>query len=132
MVSLSDTQSSNSHISSSLPPGLVAVFVGGTNGIGETSLKQFAKHVHQPRVYVIGRSQEAADRIIAECKMLNPEGEYMFVKADTSLIQNVDDVCRDIKIKEKTINLLFLSTGTLTFGTSTFTISLKCSHSYET
>lgn len=117
MVSLLDVQSSNSRIASVLPPGLVAVFVGATSGIGETSLKQFAKHARQPRVYFVGRSQEAGDRITGECKALNSEGKYIFVKADTSLIRNVDDVCRDIKNKEKTVNLLFLSTGTFKFFT---------------
>ncbi len=116
MVSLTDVESSNSRVKSALPSGLVAVFVGATNGIGETSLKQFAKHARQPRVYFIGRSQEAGDRIAADCKALNAEGEFIFVKADTSLIRNVDDICRDIKSKEKSINLLFLSTGTLVAG----------------
>lgn len=118
MVPLPDVQSSNSRIASALPPGLVAVFVGATSGIGETTLKQWAKHARQPRVYFIGRSQEAADRITAECKALNSDGEYTFIKADTSLLRNVDDVCRDIKVKEKSINLLFLSTGTLVQHTS--------------
>jgi NADP-dependent 3-hydroxy acid dehydrogenase YdfG len=118
MVSLSEVQSSNSRIASALPAGLVAVFVGATSGIGETTLKQFAKHARQPRVYFVGRSQEAGDCITAECKALNSEGEYVFVKADTSLIRTVDDVCRDIKTKEKSVNLLFLSTGTLISQTS--------------
>lgn len=113
MVALTDVQSSNTRVASALPPGLVAVFVGATSGIGETSLKQFAKHSSQPRVYFIGRSQEAGDRIAAECKALNSEGEYIFIKADTSLLCNVDDVCRGIKNKEKAVNLLFLSTGSL-------------------
>ena len=121
MVSLTDVQSSNSRIASSLPPGLVAVFVGATSGIGETSLKQFAKYTTRPRVYFVGRSQEAGDRIKGECQALNPEGEYIFIKADTSLIRNVDSVCKDIKSKEKAVNLLFLSTGTLLSGTSTST-----------
>lgn len=113
MVSLTDVQSSNSSIASALPPRLVAVFVGATSGVGETTLKQFAKHARQPRVYFIGRSQEAGDRIAAECRTVNSQGEYVFVKADTSLIRTVDDVCRDIKSKEKAVNLLFLSTGSL-------------------
>lgn len=118
MVSLPDVQSSNSRIASTLPPGLVAVFVGATSGIGETTLKRFAKHTRQPRVYFVGRSQEAGDRIAAECRALNSEGDYIFIKADTSLIRNVDDVCWDVKSKEKAVNLLFLSTGTLLFKTS--------------
>ncbi len=113
MVSLTDVQSSNSRIASALPPGLVAVFVGATSGVGETSLKQFAKHAREPRVYFVGRSQEAGERIAAECKALNSEGRYSFIKADTSLICTVDDICRDIKSKEKALNLLFLSPGSL-------------------
>lgn len=111
MVTLSRVQSSNSLISSTLPPNLVAVFVGATSGIGETTLRQFAKYTIQPRVYFVGRSQDAGDRIVAECKALNPQGEYTFVKADVSLIRVVDEVCEEIKAKEKVINILFLSAG---------------------
>ena len=111
MVSLSSVYSSNSLISSTLPPGLVAVFVGATSGIGEITLKKFAKYSCQPRAYFIGRSQGAADRIVAECKALNPAGEYLFIKADVSLICVVDEVCKEIKAKEKVLNILFLSAG---------------------
>lgn len=111
MVTLSQVQSSNSLISSTLPPHLVAVFVGATSGIGEATLKEFAKRSRRPRAYFVGRSQDAGDRIVAECKALNAEGEYIFVKADVSLIRVVDEVCEEIKAKEKTINILFLSAG---------------------
>lgn len=111
MVTLTHVRSSNSLISSTLPPNLVAVFVGATSGIGESTLKQFAKHSRQPRAYFVGRSQDAGDRIVVECRALNPEGEYIFVKADVSLIRVVDEVCDEIKAKEKAINILFLSAG---------------------
>jgi len=119
MVLLKDVQASNSRIASSLIPGLVAVFVGGTSGIGETTLKQFAKHAVKPRVYFIGRSQEAGDRIKAECKKLNSEGEFIFIKKEMSLLKNVDEVCEVIKSKEKSINILFLTMGTLQTGIKT-------------
>lgn len=111
MVSLTDIQTSNSQIATTLPPGLVTVFVGGTSGIGEITLKKFAKYTPQPRAYIVGRSQNAAERIIAECRMLNPEGEYTFIKEDVSLMRNVDKVCNEIKSKEKAVNLLFMSAG---------------------
>ncbi|KAF9891583.1 hypothetical protein FE257_003594 [Aspergillus nanangensis] len=111
MVTLSHVQSSNAQIATTLPPGLVAVFVGATNGIGEYSLKEFARHAKKPRVYFVGRSQEAGDRIAGECRELNSEGEFIFIKADVSLLKNVDDVCRQLQRKEKTINLLFLTCG---------------------
>ncbi|KAI4202997.1 MAG: hypothetical protein LQ350_002214 [Teloschistes chrysophthalmus] len=119
MVILSEVQSSNARIASTLPAGLVAVFVGGTSGIGETALKQFVKHARQPRIYYIGRSQEAADRIATACKHLNPDGEYNLIKADTSLIRNVDPVCQEIRSKEKAVNVLCLTTGTLLSHTET-------------
>lgn len=115
MVSLSAVQDSNSQIAATFGPGSVAVFVGATSGIGETSLKQFARHSQAPRIYFIGRSQEAGDRITGELQALNKAGTYIFVKADISLIKVVDDVCRDIRSKEKAINLLFQSQGSLHF-----------------
>lgn len=111
MVSLAQVQSSNAQIATALPSGLVAVFVGATNGIGEYSLKEFARCAKQPRVYFVGRSQEAGDRISEECRDLSPGGEFNFIKADVSLLESVDEVCREIKRKEKTINLLFLTCG---------------------
>lgn len=111
MVSLSSVSSSNSRISSALPSRLVALFVGATSGIGEATLKKFAQHAKSPRAYFIGRSQEAADRIVAECQALNPTGQYIFRQADVSLIRVVDEVCEEIKGKEQSINILFLSCG---------------------
>lgn len=116
MVQLQAVLDSNSRIATELPSGLVAVFVGATSGIGEAALKAFAKHASQPIVYFVGRSQQAADRITAECKARNADGKYIFIKADTSLIRNVDAVCQEIQRQEKAVNLLFMSTGTLVSG----------------
>jgi len=44
MVFLSAVQASNASISKTLNPGSVAVFVGATSGIGETSMKQYARY----------------------------------------------------------------------------------------
>jgi NADP-dependent 3-hydroxy acid dehydrogenase YdfG len=111
MVSLPDIQSSNARIAKDLPEGLVAVFMGATSGIGETSMKQFAKHARKPRVYLAARSEESANRVIAECKALNAEGEYIFIRAEISLIRAVDEVCRVIAEKEVAVNLLFMTAG---------------------
>ncbi|KAI2622708.1 putative short-chain dehydrogenases/reductase [Hypomontagnella submonticulosa] len=119
MVSLSQVIASNQRIASTFPPGLVAVFVGGTSGVGEYTVKAFAKYVSKPKVYIVGRSQEAADRIVGECKKLNPGGTFEFIKADVSLLKGVDDVCRQLKSKETAINLLFESQGGMGFAKTT-------------
>jgi NADP-dependent 3-hydroxy acid dehydrogenase YdfG len=125
MVTLSAIHSSNSHISSTLPSKLVAVFVGATSGIGEITLKKFAKYTLKPRVYFIGRSQEAGERIEIECREINLRGEFKFIKADVSLIRVIDEVCGRIKEKEKSINILFLSSGVITFDRSSTSLSLS-------
>ena len=118
MVSLSKIHASNSLISTTFPTRLVALFVGATSGIGESTLKRFAQYANSPRAYFIGRSQDAANRIIAECKALNPGGEYIFMKADVSLIRVVDKVCKEIKAKENVLNFLFLSAGVMSMDRS--------------
>ncbi|KAB5523073.1 hypothetical protein GE09DRAFT_1178509 [Coniochaeta sp. 2T2.1] len=119
MVSIKDVQASNSRIKSTFPSGLVAVFVGSTSGIGAYGLKEFTHRTHNPRIYFVGRSQESADRVLNDLKSLNPDGEYIFLKCDTSLLHNVDDLCRDIKSRESSINILFMSQGTLKFNAET-------------
>jgi short-subunit dehydrogenase len=115
VVPLPSVQSSNSHIATTFPKGLVAVFVGATAGIGEYSLTEFAKNCPKSRIYFVGRSAASGVRVKAECDRLNPEGSCTFIKSDVSLIKNVDDVCREIKSKEGSINLLFQTQGTLDF-----------------
>lgn len=116
MVSYFEVKTSNVETLASLPDHLVALFVGATNGIGEYTLKEFAKHARSPRVYFI--AHEAGTRIAAECKTLNDGGSFTFIQADTSLVRNVDNLCDDIRSKESAINILFISTGTLDFNTS--------------
>lgn len=113
MVALNAVQASNSTLATSLPAGMVAVFVGATSGIGEFALKTFAQCTTSPKIYIVGRSQEAADRILPECRELNPGGQYIFIKSDVSLLKNVDDVCQKILAKEPSINLLFQSQGSM-------------------
>ncbi|KAI6760891.1 hypothetical protein HG530_009751 [Fusarium avenaceum] len=119
MVLLSIVQQTNASAASKLPAGLVAVFAGATAGIGETALRAFAKHTVRPKIYYVGRSQEAGDRLQKELREVNSEGSYVFIKKDMSLLKNVDEVCRDIKSKETALNVLFLSQGTLKMGVDT-------------
>jgi NADP-dependent 3-hydroxy acid dehydrogenase YdfG len=111
MVTFSDVLTSNALIPSALPKQLVAVFAGATSGIGEATLKSLIKYAVEPRIYLIARNQISAERVIAECRYINPEGEYMFVRADLSSIRETDEACEHIKSREKLVNLIFLSAG---------------------
>ncbi|CAG8961971.1 hypothetical protein HYFRA_00013751 [Hymenoscyphus fraxineus] len=110
MVVLDLVNASNAQLRE-LGPGLVALFVGGTSGIGEFTLKAFVKNTVSPRVYLVGRSAPAAERIIKECEGLNKDGKVEFLRADVSELSEVDRVCKEIQKREKKINLLVQSQG---------------------
>ncbi|KAL4947819.1 hypothetical protein BDW69DRAFT_199349 [Aspergillus filifer] len=115
MVNLQTVRAHNESLKS-LGPGLVAVFVGGTSGISLSTALALARHSTSPRIYLIGRSQSAADDAIERIKTLNPNAQPTFLKADISLLKGVDGVCEEIKKREKYLNLLFMTPGYLTLS----------------
>lgn len=115
-------RASNALIATTFPTPLVALFVGATSGIGEATMKAFAQHARSPKVYFVGRSQSAADRIVADCTALNPSGEYIFIQADVSWIKVVDQVCDEIKARETRLDLLFLSQGVISLDKKRYTL----------
>lgn len=124
MVALTEAIASNQRISSTFPKGLVAVFVGGTSGIGEYTIKAFAKYTHNSRAYIIGRSEPNAKRIMAECRTLGPSSTFEFIQGDISLLKTVDDICKKIRAKETAINILFETQGSMAFSDSKFPYNL--------
>ncbi|KND93381.1 hypothetical protein TOPH_01950 [Tolypocladium ophioglossoides CBS 100239] len=113
MVNLRTVQAHNAALKS-LAPGIVAVFVGGTSGISLSTALAVARHTSSPKIYLIGRSQIAADTAIASMKTINPSAQPTFLQTDISLLKNVDSVCAEIAAKEKRLNLLFMTPGYLT------------------
>lgn len=81
---------------------LVAVFAGGSGGIGALSLKALASTVGKLegkglRAYIIGRNTTAAQEVIAECRELCPAGQYHFIAInDYALIKDVDTACEEL------------------------------------
>lgn len=128
MVQLGVARAANLALVKTQP--LVAVFIGGTTGIGEYSLRALAStHADQGnglRIYIIGRRKVAADKIISDCQVLSPQGQFTFVSADDlSLLKNVDRVCAEITYQEQKqaadgggprIDMLVMSQGVLHFG----------------
>ncbi|KAL4916471.1 hypothetical protein BDW62DRAFT_104649 [Aspergillus aurantiobrunneus] len=115
MVKLQNVLAHNAGLKS-LGPGLVAVFVGGTSGISLSTALALARHTVSPKIYLIGRSQSAADEAIATLKSLNPSAQPTFLQSDISLLKNVDSVCAEIKAREKHLNLLFMTAGYMTLN----------------
>jgi NAD(P)-dependent dehydrogenase (short-subunit alcohol dehydrogenase family) len=88
--------------------------VGGTSGIGESTARAFVKYAVSPRVYLVGRSETRASKILEDLRALNPDGQINFIKGDVSRLQEVDQACQEIQAKEEKINVLVLSAGIMT------------------
>ncbi|KAH8430541.1 uncharacterized protein LDX57_008205 [Aspergillus melleus] len=112
MVSITAVRDNNCAIPRLYGSNLVAVFVGGTSGIGESTARAFIRNTTASRAYLIGRDQTRASRIIDELRQIKPDSRIEFIKADVSLLREVDEVCKNIKKEEDRLNLLFLSPGT--------------------
>ncbi|KAL1600478.1 hypothetical protein SLS60_006864 [Paraconiothyrium brasiliense] len=117
MVSYKDIQISNAFINDANAPR-VAVFVGGTSGIGKLTVRALVTTGTSLRIYLIGRpSSEARTRIfIQELQNVNANAEVLWVEAEVSLLAEAKKACELIKSKESHIDLLFLTTGYAPFG----------------
>ena len=108
MVKLEVVRAHNAALVKSQP--LIAVFPGGTSGIGDYAIRALAnthsKEGKGLRLYIAGRNQGAAEKTIAECQAVCPSGQFRFVKAkDLSLLEDVDRVCDEImKAEEREVN----------------------------
>ncbi|KAK5166609.1 uncharacterized protein LTR77_008152 [Saxophila tyrrhenica] len=94
--------------------GLVAVFVGGTGGIGESTAKEFFLRTTKPRAYIVGRSAERGNKIVRQLNQSNPGGAAFFIQKDVSVLRNVDELCVELKQRERKINSLVLTAGYMT------------------
>lgn len=87
---------------------LVAVFIGGTHGIGSYGLLALASH-HGTlddgsglRIYLVGRTEEKVEAIFEEARKRAPKGDFRFVLCkDASLLREVDVACGEILRREK-------------------------------
>ncbi len=70
---------------------------------------------------LLSRNEAAAATITEQVKTINSESTVVFVKADTSLLKNVDIACKEIQSKEDKVNFLFMTTGYLAFDDRTGT-----------
>ncbi|KAJ5390381.1 short-chain dehydrogenase/reductase [Penicillium cataractarum] len=111
MASIAAVLDNNSAITRRYGPGLVAVFVGGTSGIGESTARAFIRNTDASHAYLVGRDQARAAEIIRELQQMKPDAQITFIKSDVSLLREVDDACSLIQRNEDKVNILFLSPG---------------------
>jgi NAD(P)-dependent dehydrogenase (short-subunit alcohol dehydrogenase family) len=133
MVNLPQVKESNGLISATTAPR-VAVFVGGTAGIGKATVASLAKLKTPLKAYVIGRksSKDASRAFIAELQQTNPDADVVFLEGEVSLLAEVKRICDYIKTIESSVDLLFMTTGYAPFvGRENTAEGLDTSHALE-
>ncbi|KAM0203379.1 hypothetical protein ACHAPA_000557 [Fusarium lateritium] len=112
MVKYKDIKASNALISEATAPR-IAIFVGGTSGIGKATIEALVATETSLRIYLVGRigSQQRSETFIQELHAINPDAEVIWVEGEVSLLAETKRVCEIIKSKEPRIDLLFLTTG---------------------
>jgi NAD(P)-dependent dehydrogenase (short-subunit alcohol dehydrogenase family) len=87
--------------------------VGGTSGLGLSTLLALARHTSSPNIYIVGRNKDALPSIESSCKTVNPDAKVHFLRSDVTELRNVDHVCKEVKEKTQRLNLLVMSQGNL-------------------
>jgi NAD(P)-dependent dehydrogenase (short-subunit alcohol dehydrogenase family) len=118
MVAYDAIRASNALINDDNIPH-VAIFAGGTSGIGKYTVKALVKTGASIRIYLIGResSAEPMQQFIQELKGINSKAEVIWTEGEISLLAETKRICDLVKSKEKSIDLLFLSAGYAPMGT---------------
>ena len=110
--SISFVRASNADFKSSYPP--VAVFVGGTAGIGQGMVERFA-HLTKGNssIIIVGRNRQAADTIFASLPPPSSPGTVAreFIQCDATLMSNVHATSQEILKRYNKINYLVISAG---------------------
>ncbi|KAK4208616.1 NAD(P)-binding protein [Rhypophila decipiens] len=122
-LTLQQVRESNARIDASTYPR-TAVFVGGTAGIGQAAIAELVhvsarNNIKIPsRIYIIGREQSAerTKKALDILRAENPNAELVWMAGDVSLLADVKRLCEEIKDRETSLDLLFLSTGYSPFG----------------
>ncbi|KAF8316437.1 NAD(P)-binding protein [Clavulina sp. PMI_390] len=111
MPSLSAAKASNASVTFPYRP--VALFVGGTAGIGQGIAEVFARHTKgNAHIILCGRNENAAKKIIATFPK-TATSKYEFLYCDAAKLKNVAEAVRTLKTDHgiSKLNYLVLSQG---------------------
>ncbi|KAJ7744141.1 NAD-P-binding protein [Mycena metata] len=113
MPSLAVARAANAAWNPSYTP--VAVFVGGTSGIGQGIAEAFARHTKgNAHILIVGRNRAAATAILTRLEKppaSTPDLTREFLHCDLSLIANAKRTAASIVARFPHVNIVFLTAG---------------------
>eukprot|EP01118_Nematostelium_gracile_P008215 TRINITY_DN271_c0_g1_i1.p1 TRINITY_DN271_c0_g1~~TRINITY_DN271_c0_g1_i1.p1 ORF type:complete len:330 (+),score=83.83 TRINITY_DN271_c0_g1_i1:63-1052(+) len=100
----------------------VAIFVGGTSGIGQHMAQRMVQLIRGPaHIIISGRNAESAEKVIEFMKKEDSEKTYEFIPCDVSKMKKVREFTDDIAKKVDKVNYLVITSGFLSFDGRTET-----------
>ncbi|KAI1390273.1 uncharacterized protein F4822DRAFT_401389 [Hypoxylon trugodes] len=119
-VSRQQVRDSNARLDAETYPR-VAVFVGGTSGIGEATLEELVlagKGKYAVRIYVVGRAASATrvNANLDRLREMNPLAELIWTEGEISLLSEVRRICDVVRERERSLDLLLVTPGYAPFG----------------
>ncbi|CAM1505943.1 Fc.00g115800.m01.CDS01 [Cosmosporella sp. VM-42] len=117
MVAINQIRNSNAQVTEETVPK-VALFAGGTSGIGKATIGALAGLKLGVKVFVVGRksAEPSMTIFLNELRSKNPKADLVWVEADISLLTEVKRVTEMVKKVENRLDLLFLTAGYAPFG----------------
>jgi len=113
-MSISAIRASNATAFASLSQSrLVAVFVGGTAGIGRAMAHAFATSTKGSTLIIVGRNKSSAEELFGSLREAGADGQYEFVQCDATLMKNSKEAADTILSKHQKINYLVCTQGYL-------------------
>jgi short chain dehydrogenase len=113
MATLSAVRAANAAFSPSYLP--VALFIGGTSGIGQATAEALARYTKgDVHIIICGRNRAAAESIIASFPQ-SAKSRYEFIECDATLMKNVQATTRGLISTLPKLNFLFMTQGIFTF-----------------
>ncbi|KAG8861331.1 hypothetical protein FRC20_011476 [Serendipita sp. 405] len=99
----------------------VALFFGGTSGIGQAMAEQLAQQTNgRAHIILFGRNEEAAKRIIAGFPHTDPSmseqdaSKYEFIKVDATSMAQVRELTMQLRERLDKVNFIVATTGFFT------------------
>ncbi|KAK1991899.1 hypothetical protein LX36DRAFT_589520 [Colletotrichum falcatum] len=117
MVAIAQVRQSNARLTAETVPR-TAVFVGGTSGIGKSTLAELVSLGFPVKAYVVGRraTEAAVKPLLEDLRRGNPSSELVWVEGEVSLLSETRRICEWIRARETRLDLLCLTAGYAPFG----------------
>ncbi|CAK7223388.1 hypothetical protein SCUCBS95973_005161 [Sporothrix curviconia] len=118
MVSISEVKASNARNTLDTVPR-TSVMCGATDGIGKAFLIRLVATKLPVRVYVVGRNGDKHKAFLDSLRKTSPEADLVWLECQLSQGAEIQRICNEIKRREASIDLLYMSAGFILAGNNT-------------